>query len=129
MEISKQNPPISANTKTPCVISTDEWLENNKDCVTELKFDLNHDIQKHICNAKTNISKKMGNLYLELKSFGGNGPGFDIGSITGYIDSLSLEGGVEKKLFKTNYLCFEYGIENEKCVIKKFWMLKVWDLC
>ena len=24
---------------------------------------------------------------------------------------------------------FEYGIENEKCVLKKFWMLKVWDLC
>ena len=40
-----------------------------------------------------------------------------------------MEGGVEKKLFKTDYLVFEYGIENEKCVLKKFWMLKVWDLC
>ena len=60
---------MSANTKTPCIISTDEWLENNKECVTELKFDLNHDIQKHIFDAKTNISKKMDNLYMELKSF------------------------------------------------------------
>ena len=80
MEISKQEPPISANSKTPfstdewCFISRDEWLENNKERVwnvkcVELKFDLNSDIRKQIFNAKTNISKKMDNLYLELKSF------------------------------------------------------------
>ena len=69
MEISKQKPPISANTSNPCIISSEEWLENNKDCVSELKFDLNPDILKHISNAKTNISKKMANWYLELKSF------------------------------------------------------------
>ena len=73
MEISKQKPPVSANLPLPSIVSTDDWLENNKGCVMELKFDLNQDIQKHICNAKESISQRMKNLYLELKSFNNYG--------------------------------------------------------
>ena len=69
MEISKQKPPSLANFPSPSIVSTEEWLENNKDCAMELTFELNPAIQKHICNAKENISQKMKNLYLELKSF------------------------------------------------------------
>ena len=69
MEISKQKPPISAKTITPCIMSSEEWFTNNKDCVIELKFELNPQIQEKIFEAKQKISEKIENLYLELKSF------------------------------------------------------------
>ena len=69
MEISKQKPPSSAKLPLPSIVPTEEWLDNNKDCVMELTFELNPCIQKHISDAKENISHKMKNLYLELKSF------------------------------------------------------------
>ena len=69
MEISKQKPPISSSLSSPSIASADEWLQNNRNCVKELKFELNADIQKNILDAKLNLSRKMENLYLELKSF------------------------------------------------------------
>ena len=69
MEISKQKPPMTAHLPEPCILSVDEWLENNKDCVEELTFELTAEVQKEIFDAKTNLSKKIDNLYLELKSF------------------------------------------------------------
>ena len=69
MEISKQKPPMTAHLPEPCILPVDEWLENNKDCVQELAFELTTEVQKAIFDAKTNLSKKIDNLYLELKSF------------------------------------------------------------
>ena len=71
LEISKQKPPISSGTSSS--VSTEKWLENNKDCVTELKFELNSNIQKTICDAKTQLMHKMDNLYLKLNSFNNYG--------------------------------------------------------
>lgn len=65
----------------------------------------------------------------ELKTFRRTA-GFDIGSITGVITALSLEGGITKKIFNTIYLVFEYDIDDDNNIIlKKFWMLRIWDLC
>jgi hypothetical protein len=65
---------------------------------------------------------------LEQKTFMGT-PGFDIGSITGYISSLARPGGVNRKLYKTKYIIFEYILKNDEAEVKQFWSLSVWDLC
>lgn len=102
------------------------------DCLENILFPI---IKKQVSTFEEGPPQKSPDFYnrgeweWELKGFGGNGPGFDIGSITGYIDALSLEGGVAKKLFKTTYLVFEYGIDGNNIILKKFWMLRVWDLC
>jgi hypothetical protein len=55
-------------------------------------------------------------------------PGFDIGNFTSYINTLSKDGGVNKKIFKTKYLIFEYSIIEEKIKIIKFHYLNVYNL-
>ena len=73
MEISKQKPASSSHLHVSSIATADEWMKNNKDCVTELTFEINPDIQTRINNAKDNISRKVDNLYLELKSFNAYG--------------------------------------------------------
>lgn len=55
-------------------------------------------------------------------------PGFDIGNFTSYVNSLTEDGGVYKKIFKTKYLIFEYAINAEKIKIIKFHYLNVYNL-
>ena len=59
-----------------------------------------------------------------------NSPGFDISNFTSYINQLSEEGGVYKKLFQTKYMVFEYGVnKSEKTIeIIKFHYLNVYNL-
>lgn len=63
----------------------------------------------------------------ELKAFCGS-PGFDISNFTSFIHQISNPGGLVKKLFKTKYLVYEYGIDGDAFVIKNFWMLNIWNL-
>ena len=67
------------------------------------------------------------NFEFEQKVFMNN-PGFDIGNFTSYINTLTEDGGVYKKLFKTKYLIFEYSIIDEIIKIIKFHYLNVWEL-
>jgi hypothetical protein len=55
-------------------------------------------------------------------------PGFDIANFSSYISQLSDENGVFRKLFKTKYLVFEYEIDEDEIVIKKFKNLNVWNI-
>lgn len=55
-------------------------------------------------------------------------PGFDIGNFTSYVNQLCLENGVYKKLFNTQYLVFEYILENNEIKIVKFHYLPVYKL-
>jgi len=55
-------------------------------------------------------------------------PGFDISNFTSLVHQLSKPGGLVKKLFKTKYLVYEYGIDKSAFVIKNFWMLNIWNL-
>jgi hypothetical protein len=55
-------------------------------------------------------------------------PGFDIGNFTSYVDMLSENGGVYRKLFKTKYLIFEYDIIDKKIKLLKFHYLNVYHL-
>ena len=64
---------------------------------------------------------------LEMKMFRG-APGFDIGNFNSYVKKLCEEGGVMKKLFRTNYLVFRYATEGDASVIKSFHYLSVWKL-
>lgn len=63
----------------------------------------------------------------EQKAFYGS-PGFDISNFTSLIHQISKPGGLIKKIFKTKYLVYEYGIEESAFVIKNFWMLNIWNL-
>lgn len=63
----------------------------------------------------------------EQKAFFGS-PGFDISNFTSLVHQMSRPGGLEKKLFKTKYLVYEYGMEADAFVVKNFWMLNIWDL-
>lgn len=67
----------------------------------------------------------------ELKCFNiESGAGFDIGSITGFLEDISKPAGVQKKL-DVKYLIFEYVIDKKTkgFTITKFWMLSVYDIC
>ena len=55
-------------------------------------------------------------------------PGFDISNFTSLLHQISKPGELIKKLFKTKYLVYEYGIEECAFVIKNFWMLNIWNL-
>lgn len=55
-------------------------------------------------------------------------PGFDISNFTSLVHQMSKPGGLVKKLFKTKYLVYEYSIDEGAFVIKKFWMLNIWNL-
>lgn len=63
----------------------------------------------------------------EQKAFLGS-PGFDISNFTSFLHQISKPGGLETKLFRTKYLVYEYGMEEEYFVIKNFWMLSIWQL-
>ena len=63
----------------------------------------------------------------EQKAFLGS-PGFDISNFTSLVHQMAKAGGVEKKLFKTKYLVYEYAMEDNAFVIKNFWMLNIWNL-
>ena len=67
------------------------------------------------------------NFEFEQKVFK-NKPGFDIGNFASYIDILSAEGGVYKKIFRTKYLVFEYDIIDTAIKIIKFHYLSVYKL-
>ena len=64
---------------------------------------------------------------LEMKVFRGS-PGFDLSNFNSYVKQLCEEGGVMKKLFRTNYLVFKYATEGDVSVIKTFHYLSVWNL-
>lgn len=64
----------------------------------------------------------------ELKCFRGSA-NFDLGKITGYIDKLSRENGVNRKLFKTRYIVYEYGSCDGGAEILEVGIYSVWDLC
>ena len=55
-------------------------------------------------------------------------PGFDISNYESYINQLSSDGGVYRKLFNTKYLIFEYDMVCEGVHIKNFRLLNVWDI-
>jgi hypothetical protein len=56
-------------------------------------------------------------------------PGFDIGNLMSYINVLSEQGGVYKKMFKTKYLVFEYAVTDDKKIkIIQFHYLNVYNL-
>jgi len=57
-----------------------------------------------------------------------NSPGFDISNFTSLIHQISKPGGLVKKVFKTKYLVYEYGVKGSAFVIKNFWMLNIWNL-
>jgi len=63
----------------------------------------------------------------ELKAFYDK-PGFDISNFTSFIHQISNPGELIKKIFKTKYLVFEYGIVEDAFKIKNFWMLDIWNL-
>lgn len=63
----------------------------------------------------------------EMKAFQGS-PGFDIGNFESYINQLSLQGGVNKKLYKTKYMIFKYSLKDGKVKIDDFSMKNVWEL-
>lgn len=55
--------------------------------------------------------------------------GFDIGNFESFVDQLSEDGGVFKKLFRTKYLVYNYEtIPGGAIKIKKFSLLDVWKL-
>lgn len=63
----------------------------------------------------------------EQKAFFGS-PGFDISNFTSFIHQISKPGGLEKKVFKTKYLVYEYGLDKDSFIIKNFWMLNIWNM-
>jgi hypothetical protein len=63
----------------------------------------------------------------ELKVFMKN-PGFDIGNFVSYINQLCEIDGVYRKIYKTKYLIFEYFINDDQIIIKKFHYLNVYNL-
>jgi len=68
------------------------------------------------------------NFEFEQKLFMIN-PGFDIGNFTSYVNQLSSENGVYRKLFNTKYLIFEYFMNIDKnIIIKKFHYLNVYNI-
>tara|TARA_B100001123_G_C15260247_1_gene1006316 strand:- start:701 stop:1387 length:687 start_codon:yes stop_codon:yes gene_type:complete len=71
-------------------------------------------------------SKTNGHCY-EMKCFKKN-PGFDIGSITGFLEDISKPDGVQEKL-DVKYLIFEYSFDRGIVIIKEFWMLSVYEIC
>tara|TARA_B110000208_G_C11775042_1_gene431720 strand:+ start:396 stop:1094 length:699 start_codon:yes stop_codon:yes gene_type:complete len=78
-----------------------------------------------------NLVSKLLSYDYELKCFNiESGAGFDIGSITGFLEDISKPAGVQKKL-DVKYLIFEYEIDKKTkgFTITKFWMLSVYDIC
>ena len=55
-------------------------------------------------------------------------PCFDLGSFNGFIKQLTAEGGVERKLYKTKYIIFEYHHEKDIIVINNFFMANLYEI-
>ena len=53
---------------------------------------------------------------------------FDIGNFSSFVHQLAAPGGLIKKLFKTKYLVYEYGVTDDGFDIKNFWLLDLWNL-
>ena len=61
-----------------------------------------------------------GEFEYEMKCFTKK-PSFDLGSFVSFVRQLTNDGGVERKLFKTKYLIFEYETtDTDSIVIKDF---------
>lgn len=79
----------------------------------------------------TNLVSEDISYNYEMKCFNKkNGAGFDIGSITGFLEDISKSNGVQKKL-DVKYLIFEYEINKKTAgfIVTRFWMLSVYDIC
>lgn len=63
----------------------------------------------------------------EQKAFNGKAS-FDISNFTSLVHQMSKPGGLEKKVFKTKYLVYEYDLEDDAFIIKNFWLLNIWQL-
>ena len=61
----------------------------------------------------------------ELKCFKKN-PGFDISNFNSYISQLNEN--LERKLYKTYYLIFEYKFEKNTIVMVNFKLCKIWEI-
>jgi hypothetical protein len=57
-----------------------------------------------------------------------NQPSFDIGNFESYVSQLCQPNGVEKKIFRTKYLIFEYSSGIEHICLERFYMMNVWNL-
>lgn len=68
-----------------------------------------------------------GDTEIELKVFKSS-PGFDIGNFYSYIHSLSEPGGVNRKLYNTLYVIFEYDMEDNYIIIKNHYIKRVWEI-
>lgn len=66
-------------------------------------------------------------IEFEQKMFLKN-PGFDISNLQSYINQLCADDGVNRKLFRTKYMIFEYDMGNDNVIIKKFHYLNVWNI-
>ena len=66
-------------------------------------------------------------FHFEQKAFHGS-PGFDISNFTSFLHQISQPGGLEKKIFRTKYLVYEYGMDEKCFIIKNFWLLNIWQL-
>lgn len=87
---------------------------------------------KNLTNFKRGPKQKSpdffyGDIEVELKVFK-NTPGFDIGNFYSYIHSLSEPGGVNRKLYNTLYVIFEYDMEDDYIIIKNHYIKRVWEI-
>ena len=55
-------------------------------------------------------------------------PGFDISNFTSYIDQLNKCKGVERKIYRTQYLIFKYSLNKTHILIEDFKLCSVWNL-
>jgi hypothetical protein len=107
----------------------------NPNLVGDLLEDLFFPFYKEICpdfekgppQASPDFYAHDKHFQFEQKAFC-HSPGFDISNFTSFLHQISEPGGLEKKLFKTKYLVYEYGLEGDGFIIKNFWMLNIWDL-
>ena len=63
----------------------------------------------------------------ELKTFHKT-PGFDVSNFSSFIEQVIQPGGLLRKLFRTQYMVFEYEIRPGGVTIVNFWTLNLWQL-
>jgi hypothetical protein len=85
------------------------------------------DVEKGPSNAPTDFYAQNREFHQEMKVFCGT-PNFDISDFASYVMQLCEEGGVMKKLFRTNYIVFNYAPEGDVSIIKSFHYVSVWKL-
>jgi hypothetical protein len=93
-----------------------------------------HQIKKHLSDFEEGPKQKSPDFYAcnklfeyEQKVFMKK-PGFDISNFESYIEQLCQKDGIYQKILKTKYLIFEYFIDENKIMIKKFHFLNVWNI-